>query len=211
MRGGKDQFTWDSVKSDKDRECYLGHSLMAPVGRWQNGKDLTWYAKDSDKTSKVSAATQEFLKAKEMEEKALMAALGYKVVEKPPTEEQPKNDDEERESRKSSKKSRKHASSSDDESEKSKKHKMGPSVGSALSESRMNDTEELDRMLLKLINKYSIREIHEALGDSDYDKSSDNESDGKEKRHKSHKKSKKKHKKHKHHKSSKDPKHSDSD
>ncbi|KAL0084611.1 kinase phosphorylation protein-domain-containing protein [Phycomyces blakesleeanus] len=37
VRGGKDQFSWDSVKEDKHRENYLGHSLMAPVGRWQKG------------------------------------------------------------------------------------------------------------------------------------------------------------------------------
>ena len=28
-RGGQDQFKWDDVKLDKDRENYLGHSLQA--------------------------------------------------------------------------------------------------------------------------------------------------------------------------------------
>jgi hypothetical protein len=34
------QFTWEAVKDDKFRENYLGHSLMAPVGRWQQGNCL---------------------------------------------------------------------------------------------------------------------------------------------------------------------------
>ena len=37
-RGGKDQFDWDDVKVDADREQYLGHSLVVPVGRWQKGE-----------------------------------------------------------------------------------------------------------------------------------------------------------------------------
>lgn len=82
VRGGKDQFTWDQVKSDKDREYYLGHSLMAPVGRWQQGKDIMWYTKDDDKSDAAKKANEEFQRAKDLEEKALMAALGYKVVAK---------------------------------------------------------------------------------------------------------------------------------
>ena len=39
-RGGKDQFNWESVKSDKDREFYLGHSVKATTGRWQKGEAM---------------------------------------------------------------------------------------------------------------------------------------------------------------------------
>ncbi|KAI7726167.1 hypothetical protein M8C21_020386 [Ambrosia artemisiifolia] len=34
------EFSWDDVKVDKYRENYIGHSLKAPVGRWQ--KDRRW-------------------------------------------------------------------------------------------------------------------------------------------------------------------------
>ncbi|KAL0321970.1 UNVERIFIED_CONTAM: Multiple myeloma tumor-associated protein 2 [Sesamum calycinum] len=33
--GRNSEFTWDDVKVDKHRENYLGHSIKAPVGRWQ--------------------------------------------------------------------------------------------------------------------------------------------------------------------------------
>ncbi|GAB2266946.1 hypothetical protein Dimus_001933 [Dionaea muscipula] len=31
------EFQWDDVKVDNHRKNYLGHSIKAPVGRWQKG------------------------------------------------------------------------------------------------------------------------------------------------------------------------------
>ncbi|XP_071504705.1 uncharacterized protein [Diadema antillarum] len=77
-RGGADQFTWDSVKSDKDRECYLGHSLKAPVGRWQQGKDLQWFNKER-KEGVDSSNMTEAEAVKQAEKEALVIALGQKI------------------------------------------------------------------------------------------------------------------------------------
>lgn len=53
---------------------------MAPVGRWQKGKDLNWYAKNDTSPAALSAAEarkEEIRKIKEAEESALSEALGY--------------------------------------------------------------------------------------------------------------------------------------
>ncbi|XP_026576119.1 multiple myeloma tumor-associated protein 2 [Pseudonaja textilis] len=84
VRGGQDQFKWEDVKTDKQRENYLGNSLMAPVGRWQKGKDLTWYAKEKKGDASLSR-TEELNAIRQAEEEAMMAALGYKNVKKQPT------------------------------------------------------------------------------------------------------------------------------
>lgn len=87
-RGGVD-FKWEDVSNSVHRENYLGHSLMAPVGRWQKGKDLNWYAKGDEKDSatgetaeekRIRERKEEIKRIKEAEEDALAKALGLPVA-----------------------------------------------------------------------------------------------------------------------------------
>ncbi|KAF8928544.1 hypothetical protein BGZ47_001538 [Haplosporangium gracile] len=88
-RGGQDQFKWEDVKEDKHRENYLGNSLLAPVGRWQKGRDLTWYAKDnsgsSDADGQLAKKQAEIQSIKDAEAEAMAEALGYKTKRKKET------------------------------------------------------------------------------------------------------------------------------
>ncbi|KAF9179663.1 hypothetical protein BGZ51_006757 [Haplosporangium sp. Z 767] len=88
-RGGQDQFKWEDVKEDKHRENYLGNSLLAPVGRWQKGRDLTWYAKAGDSDSNLASIqakkNAEIQSIKDAEAEAMAEALGYKTKRKTET------------------------------------------------------------------------------------------------------------------------------
>ncbi|RHZ73383.1 hypothetical protein CDV55_108933 [Aspergillus turcosus] len=76
-RGGRGEFKWSDVKDSTHRENYLGHSLMAPVGRWQQGRDLQWYAKGETTAEEQARRDREELqRVKQAEEEAMARALG---------------------------------------------------------------------------------------------------------------------------------------
>jgi hypothetical protein len=57
---------------------------MAPVGRWQQNKDLNWYAKGDDESAESAAQKlkEEKRKLKQAEEDAMLVAMGLPVPER---------------------------------------------------------------------------------------------------------------------------------
>jgi hypothetical protein len=79
VRGGRDQFNWEEVKTDKFRECYLGASVKASVGRWQKNRDVLWYTRDGGPGG-AQAAADELAAVKGEEERLMQEALGLRPV-----------------------------------------------------------------------------------------------------------------------------------
>ena len=79
VRGGRDQFNWEEVKTDKFRECYLGASVKASVGRWQKNRDVLWYTRDGGPGG-AQAAVDELAAVKAEEERLMQEALGLRPV-----------------------------------------------------------------------------------------------------------------------------------
>ena len=77
VRGGRDQFSWDQVKTDKHRENYLGHSAMIQVGRYNQNRDIFWYQKA--KKSEDVALEEEKEKMRMADDELINQALGIKV------------------------------------------------------------------------------------------------------------------------------------
>lgn len=95
VRGGRAAFSWEEVKSDKQRDHYLGHSIMAPIQRLGQRNDVLWYSRDkqnsgenneeeatNDEERHRRKKAEERMKIKEAEERALAEALGVPYVPK---------------------------------------------------------------------------------------------------------------------------------
>lgn len=77
-RGGREQFTWNSLKEQefKDRECYLGQSTkVGMMGKFGKYYQHDWYSKRRDTAETIESERQS---VQQYEEELMQEALGLK-------------------------------------------------------------------------------------------------------------------------------------
>lgn len=74
-RGGRDQFSWEKVKEDRQRINYLGSSIHGLPDKFKKGPETFWYAKET-KTIPSTQDKTELESIKEKERLAMEALLG---------------------------------------------------------------------------------------------------------------------------------------
>lgn len=80
VRGGRDQFSWDQVKEDKQRSNYLGSSIHGVPDKFKKGPETFWYAKGKAQSASESKTSE--IEAIKIKEKQMMEALLGGAVEK---------------------------------------------------------------------------------------------------------------------------------
>ncbi|WFD35324.1 hypothetical protein MCUN1_002175 [Malassezia cuniculi] len=76
-RGGQADFSWEAVREDKHRENYLGNSINAAKGRWQEGRDIHWY--NRDKNAPTWSSRDEIRAIKQAEQEQMNRLLGIET------------------------------------------------------------------------------------------------------------------------------------
>ena len=75
-RGGRDQFSWDQVKEDKQRSNYLGSSIHGLPDKFKKGPETFWYTKETNTISEKKSEKSEIALLKEKEKLAMDTLLG---------------------------------------------------------------------------------------------------------------------------------------
>jgi hypothetical protein len=81
VRGGREQFKWDSLKSmsTKEREHYLGSIVHVGVpGKFGESNKHDWWRGDSKSNEPSTSVTEEKSRLKAMETELMQEALGLK-------------------------------------------------------------------------------------------------------------------------------------
>lgn len=63
------------MKEDKHRENYLGNSISATKGRWQEGRDIHWYNRDKSAAASGRSSRDEIRAVKQAEQEEMNRLL----------------------------------------------------------------------------------------------------------------------------------------